>query len=365
MTKKIKIIIAAGGTGGHVFPAYSLYNSFSEQKYNVELITDSRGYGFLKDHKNIKMSKIPSSPFIKKNILTIFVSTFIISYSILRSIFFLILNRPKIIFGMGGYSSLPICIAATILKIKFIIYENNLIIGKANRFLLPFAKKIFVSYKELEGVPNKYDNKVCLIGNLIRQEIINFYETKKDNNNLDTIKILVLGGSQAAKIFAEKLPLIFKRCKEASIPIKIYQQCIKNQNDQLSMFYKNLSIDYEIFNFSSNITEYFSKANLAITRSGASILSELTNARIPFISVPLPTSADNHQLKNAIYYEKKSFGFLIEEKNLEIKLFDLIRLFYEDKSLIEKIKMNQGQYSDKNVFQSINMLLEKIIDEKN
>ena len=130
-------------------------------------------------------------------------------------------------------------------------------------------------------------------------------------------------------------------------------------------FYKNLSIDYEIFNFSSNITKYFSKSNLAITRSGASVLSELTNARIPFISVPLPTSADNHQLKNAIYYEKKSFGFLIEEKNLEIKLFDLIRLFYEDKSLLEKIKLNQGQYSDKNVFQNIKILLEKIINEKN
>ena len=292
-------------------------------------------------------------------------TTFIISYSILRSIFFLILNRPKIIFGMGGYSALPICIAATILKIKFIIYENNLIVGKANKFLLPFAKKIFVSYKDLEGIPNKYDKKVCLIGNLIRQEIINFYETKKDNDNLNTIKILVLGGSQAAKVFAEKLPQIFQRCKEASIPIKIYQQCLKNQNDQLSMFYKNLSIDYEIFNFSSNITKYFSKANLAITRSGASILSELTNARIPFISVPLPTSADNHQLKNAIYYEKKSFGFLVEEKNLEIKLFNLIKSFYEDKSLMEKIKMNQSQYSDKNVFQNINFQLEKIIDEKN
>ena len=66
MTKKIKILIAAGGTGGHVFPAYSLYSSFSEKKFNVELITDSRGYSFLKDHKNIKMSKIPSSPLIKK-----------------------------------------------------------------------------------------------------------------------------------------------------------------------------------------------------------------------------------------------------------------------------------------------------------
>ena len=74
---------------------------------------------------------------------------------------------------MGGYSSFPICIAASILRIKFIIYENNLIIGKANKYLLPFAKKIFVSYKELEGISKKYNKKIVEIGNLIREEIFN------------------------------------------------------------------------------------------------------------------------------------------------------------------------------------------------
>ena len=74
---------------------------------------------------------------------------------------------------MGGYSSFPICIAASILRIKCVIYENNLIIGKANKYLLPFAEKIFVSYKELEGIPEKYKNKIIEIGNIIREEILN------------------------------------------------------------------------------------------------------------------------------------------------------------------------------------------------
>jgi len=275
------------------------------------------------------------------------------------------MNRPKLVFGMGGYSSFPICIAATILKIKFIIYENNLIIGKANRYLLPFAKKIFVSYKDLEGIPEKYTGKVCEIGNLIRKEIINFNRKKEEKNNLGDIKILVLGGSQAAKVFAEKLPQIFKRCKESKISLKIYQQCLKNQNEQLSIFYKNLNMDFEIFNFSNDIVAYFSKVNLAITRSGASMLGELINVNLPFISVPLPTSADNHQLKNALYYEKKNFSYLIEEKDLENKLFNLIKSINEDKFLIEKIRINQNQYSDKNVFNNINKQVIKIFNEKN
>ena len=83
-----------------------------------------------------------------------------IIYSTIKSFIFLLLDRPSIIFGMGGYSSFPVCIAASILRIKFVIYENNLIIGKANKYLLPFSKKIFVSYKDLEGIHKKYKEKV-------------------------------------------------------------------------------------------------------------------------------------------------------------------------------------------------------------
>ena len=116
--------------------------------------------------------------------------------------------------------------------------------------------------------------------------------------------------------------------------------------------------------FCNNLNNYFSKVNLAITRSGASILSELTNAKIPFISVPLPSSADNHQLKNAIYYLKKNFGFLVEEKDLKDKLFLLIKEIYNNKDLLDKIINNQKQYSDKNVYNTIIENLKKTINEK-
>ena len=99
------------------------------------------------------------------------------------------MNRPSIIFGMGGYSSFPVCIAAAILRIKFIIYENNLVIGKANKYLLPFAYQIFVSYKQLEGISEKYNNKVYEIGNIIREEIINSNSTDRINK-FDSMEIL-------------------------------------------------------------------------------------------------------------------------------------------------------------------------------
>ena len=138
---KTKILIATGGTGGHIFPALSLANYLNNKNFNVKITTDIRGYQFLKYYDNLDLIKIPSSPLIKNSLMAFFKSLMKIFFSILKSFSFLIINRPSIIFGMGGYSSFPICLAASILRIRFVIYENNLVIGKANKYLLPLSKK--------------------------------------------------------------------------------------------------------------------------------------------------------------------------------------------------------------------------------
>ena len=364
MTKK-KILIATGGTGGHVFPACSLANNLINKDYSVEITIDNRGLQYLKKYNHFHFKKISSSPLIKKNIFTILYSFIKIFLSIIESIIILASSRPSIVFGMGGYSSFPVCIAALILRIKFIIYENNLIIGKANKYLLPFAEKILVSYKDLEGISKKHRYKIFEIGNIVREEILNSTATIGKTETFDTIKILVLGGSQAAKVFAEELPQIFAKLKNSEIPIKVYQQCHQEQNDQLARFYKKVNIDNEIFNFSNKIIDYYSKVNLVITRSGASVLGELINVKLPFISIPLPSSADNHQYKNAAFYKKKGFGFLLNEQDIKNQLYNLINSIFKDNTLIKNILFNQRQYSDKNIFKNLNIQLEKILNEKN
>ena len=360
-----KIIIATGGTGGHVFPAYNLAKHFiNSNQADVEIISDSRGLKYLKNYNDIKFIKIVSSTIFKKNIFKKALSMFIIFYSIFKSLIVLFIKKPIIVFGMGGYSSFPVCVAATILRKPFILYENNLHIGKANKYLLPFAKKIFVSNKELEGISDKYRKKVFQIGNIINKEIINFQNNLSQNYDDKKLRILILGGSQAAKVFGEKLTEIFKELNKEKISFKIYQQCLPMQNEFLNSLYEQLNIDYEIFNFSNNILHYFTKSNLAITRSGSSMLAELVNAKIPFISVPLPSAAEDHQLKNAVYYEKKGYGFLIEEKNLDKKLLQLIKKINQDKSLLRQMIDKQKEYSDKLVYENIDKQIAKIINEK-
>ena len=359
MNNNNKIIIATGGTGGHVFPAASLANYFNKKGFISILTTDKKGLKFI-DHeitKNIRI--INSSSFDKKN--KIF-SLLKITVAVLNSLIFLFKKKPKFIFGMGGYASFPVCFAGIILRIPFIIYESNLSMGKVNRYLTPLAKKVFVSYKDLEGIETKYKNKIIVVGNILREKILNHsneIEKEIDNN----LNILVLGGSQAAKIFAEMLPDIFIKCKKNKINFKIYQHCLNEQKLDLQKKYDSHDINYELFSFTFDILRYYDLTNLVITRAGSSALAELLNCKIPIISIPLTSSSENHQFKNAEYFKKKGFGFMIEEKDIKNRLFDLLETIHKDKSMLKLIKANQIKYSDKNVFEKIKKEIAKLFYE--
>ena len=154
---KKTIVIATGGTGGHIFPSVSLSN-FLNDKYHVELITDERGLKYMGFHKNLKVNVVSSSRIFSKNVFKIFISSIKIFFSIISSLKILIKLKPELVVGMGGYSSFAVCLSAYVLRIPILIYENNLVIGRANRFLLSLSKKILVSTENIKGVKKKYQH---------------------------------------------------------------------------------------------------------------------------------------------------------------------------------------------------------------
>jgi UDP-N-acetylglucosamine--N-acetylmuramyl-(pentapeptide) pyrophosphoryl-undecaprenol N-acetylglucosamine transferase len=358
--KNNKILIATGGTGGHVFPAYSLTRNLIKNNYKVEIVTDQRGFKFLEKYKDLKLIINNSTTIFKKKFTSIIWSFFIIFFSYLKSLVILYKTKPFLVFGMGGHASFPLCLAAKTLNIPFIIYESNLLLGKSNRYLTPLASKIFLAYEDAEGIDLKFKSKVVTTGNIVREETLNFNNKKKYST--EELNILILGGSQAAQTFGEFLPEIFKQCVEEKIKIKIIQQCTQSQNYQLEEYYKKLDINYELFNFTNNIFKYFSRVELVITRSGASVTAELINCKIPFISIPYPYSADSHQDKNAVYFKKKGYSFLIKENEIHKKLFPLIKLIYRDKKILNKLIEKQKKHSDANVFIKINNEVKKLIN---
>ena len=359
---KGKILIATGGTGGHIFPSLSLA-AFLKTKYEVEIITDERGLKYIKNEEKINVTTINSDTIFKKNIFKAFWGVIKVFLSFISAILLFIKKRPKIIIGMGGYSSFPICLAGFCLRIPIIVYENNLTIGRANKFLLPMVKKILVSTNDIQGINSKYKKKVCFVGYLIRNNILNLKKDESKNLERNILSILIMGGSQSAKIFGEILPEIIIKCFKNGMEFKIYQQCLDQQTSTIARIYKKFKLEFELFSFSEDIDKYYKKADLAITRSGASSLAELINLRIPFISIPLPSSADNHQFQNANYFKEKGYCFLLEERFITDKLFEILIDLKKDKKQLFFMKERMTEHSDKDTFSKVEKLILEILNE--
>ena len=157
---------------------------------------------------------------------------------------------------------------------------------------------------------------------------------------------------------------IFKKCVDNNLKLFILQQSTSSQIDDIKKYYEDNKINFELFTFRSNIKNIFKDVNLVITRAGASALAELISANIPFISIPLQNSVDNHQLENAKYYERNGCNFIINENEIDSKLFSLIKLVHEDKSLLSDIKRKQKKIVVSNIQKTLEKELKKLINEK-
>ena len=198
---KKKILISTGGSGGHVIPAIAFYDHL-KKNFDVFLALDKRGSSFINKEKY--EYKIINSPRLTLNFLKLPITLVNLVISIIKSFFFLKKNNVDILLGTGGYMSVPICIAAKILNIKIYLFEPNMVIGRANKFLIKFSKKLFCYSEKIINFPENEKDKIVVINKVLRKEIYNFnnYTKEKIDNK---INLLIVGGSQGAKFFDEKL----------------------------------------------------------------------------------------------------------------------------------------------------------------
>jgi UDP-N-acetylglucosamine--N-acetylmuramyl-(pentapeptide) pyrophosphoryl-undecaprenol N-acetylglucosamine transferase len=337
-----KILICTGGTGGHIFPALSLAEHL-KNNFQVDLITDYRAKRFINNINLNNVHFINVKTPTGKNGLALVYSIFLIFFSFIYSIFFILIKKPDLIIGSGGYASFPILLAARLLNKKFIIYETNSVVGRVNKFFLESATKIFT------GCPlnnlNINNKKNIFVGQLIRKQIYTAKNSEKFIKSSDlNFTLLVVGGSQGAEIFSRILPQSLNRLFNLNLKIKIFHQVgNKDQERMLDHSYKSNS-NVKIFNFEPNIENYMIQSDLVITRAGSSTLSELAFLQIPFIAVPFKDSLDNHQFYNADYFFKMNACWLIEQQDLNSeKLFDLLKelILHKEKLLEKKNKLKE------------------------
>ncbi len=353
MTKKV--LISTGGSGGHVIPAITIYNHL-KNTHEILISTDVRGLAYLDKKYNTVVINTP-----KLNNLFLFPFSFIkILFLTIKSFFILKEKSISILISTGGYMSLPLCLAAKILGIKIFLIEPNMVLGRANKFFLNFSRKLLCYSKNLINLPPGINHKLTSIKPLIRKE---YYETSAHQKQDNLFTILIIGGSQGAKIFDKLLNKVFLSvAKQVSIKI-IHQTSEKNVNFLKDFYFKN-NIESRVFSFDHNLNEVLKQGDLCITRAGASSLAELSFLNIPFIAIPLPSSKDNHQYENAKYYEEQDCCWIIDQKNFDDQKFEkfLLKLTNKSHDYITK-KNNLLKLNYQNTWNNVNQKIIKIINE--
>jgi UDP-N-acetylglucosamine--N-acetylmuramyl-(pentapeptide) pyrophosphoryl-undecaprenol N-acetylglucosamine transferase len=317
-TKPQLVALAAGGTGGHLFPAQALAEVLRALGHDVHLVTDERVEEYGKSFPASQTHIVPSASLslskplkVPGNFLRLFAGV-----SKAKSIF--VQYKPAVVVGFGGYPSLPPLWAATRLRIPAIIHEQNAVLGRANKLMASRVDAIATSFEKVFKVSPEAEVKVVLTGNPVRQLALNFVKaTYPAISATSPLRIVIFGGSQGARFFSDVMPDAVKLLPEVLCQrLSIVQQCRQEDMQRVEHAYAALGVKARLSYFFANMPEEIAKSHLVICRSGASSIAELGVIGRPAILVPLPHAIDNDQQKNAESFAAVGAGHIRSQNDL-------------------------------------------------
>ncbi len=309
------VLLAAGGTGGHLFPAEALAKALEQQGVAVDLATDRRAAAYAGQFPARKVHVLPSDTLRGRNPLRLALTLIVLGYGILRAMFLLLWLRPAAVVGFGGYPTLPPVLAAWLLRIPRIVHEQNAVMGRANRLLAARASTIATGYPGILARKPELAIKAVHTGNPVRAAVraaaARAYEAPEEAKPL---RLLVFGGSQGARIMSEIVPGAIERC---AAPIRsrlrVVQQCRQEDIGEVKVIYARLGVPAELAVFFNDLPNRIADSHLVIARSGASTVAELAAIGRPAILVPLPHALDQDQLANATVLVTAGGAYLIRQ----------------------------------------------------
>ena len=315
MTDNGLIVLAAGGTGGHVFPAEALARELMSRDYRLALVTDKRGGAYGGALGEVETHRILAGGIAGKGLLAKAKSVAELGLGTLQARRLLRDMRPDVVVGFGGYAALPTVMAASLAGIATVLHEQNAILGRANRLLASRADAIAVSFPDVRGIPAASHGKVTHTGMPVRDPILKVRGTPYPSFTDDRpLGILVLGGSQGARILSDVIP---DAIGALSAPLKarlcITQQCRPEDLERVRNRYAALGVSADLASFFDNVPERLADAHLVISRSGASTVAEVLAVGRPAILVPYRHAIDDHQSLNAHAVDEVGAGWLIPE----------------------------------------------------
>lgn len=313
------VLLAAGGTGGHLFPAFALAEELARRGLAVDLATDMRGDRYGTGFPARTVYRIPSAtPGSKRNPLALARAGLTLARGIAQARRLLARLRPAAVVGFGGYPTVPPLVAARLLGIPAVIHEQNAVLGRANRALARHAAAIATSFRKTRLLDGPLAAKARFTGNPVRAAVIEAAETPYPPLAPgDPVRLLVFGGSQGARFFSETVPPALATLPSALRQrLKLVQQAREEDVAALTSALAEAGIDAEIATFFKDLPQRMALSHLVIARAGASSVAELAVIGRPSILVPLPHSLDSDQLANASNLAESGGSWCIEQKDL-------------------------------------------------
>lgn len=296
----LHIVIAAGGTGGHMIPGHAVALELTARGHDVTLVTDDRGLAYPGLFPNMPKHVIASASPNRSGIGAMLHTVRSILEGKAAAQRLYASYRPAVVAGFGGYPALPAMWGAISAKVPTLIHEQNAVLGRANRLLAGRVDRVATSFAQTQRMPAKAERTLVVTGNPVRQEFVAMRELPFPAFHEDSVfRVLVIGGSQGARILSDVvpgaldlLPVSLRR------RLQVTQQCRPEDIEGVRATYARLNIAADLATYMEDIPERLKWAHLVIARSGASTLAELTAAGRPAILVPLPSAVDDHQTAN-------------------------------------------------------------------
>ena len=309
------VVLAAGGTAGHVFPAEALAIELAARDFGLTLFTDQRGGAFSGVLQELDTYRIRAGGIKSKNIPTLFKSGFELAIGLFQAHNLLRKVKPCAVVGFGGYASVPTMLAASLGAYPTLIHEQNAVLGRANRFLASRVNSIATCFEAVEGLPGSLVGKVTMSGMPVRPSIVDFQN--KDYRPITDdgpFHILVIGGSQGARVLSDVVPASITTIPEAiRRRFRIVQQCRHEDMERVRAAYVGAGVDAELATFFDDLPKRLAEAHLVIARAGASTVAEVTTIGRPSILVPYSFAIDDHQARNAHAINEAGAGWVLPE----------------------------------------------------
>ncbi len=309
------IVLTAGGTGGHVFPAEALAAELLTRGYRLGLVTDRRGQAYGGTLGSLSTWRISAGGIAGRGLPARLRAIAELGIGFLQARRLLRQLKPAAVVGFGGYASVPAMLAGTTAGCRTVLHEQNAVLGRANRLLAPRVTCIATSYAQVSHLAAAWQGKVVQTGMPVRGAIVALrdrpYAPPTGNGPL---RLLVLGGSQGARVLSEVVPAALARLPEGlRRRLELSQQCRPEDLDTVRQAYAGTGITATLESFFHDVPERLAEAHLVIARSGASTVAELTALGRPAVLVPYPHAIDDHQTANAHAVDEAGGGWLIPQ----------------------------------------------------